>query len=158
MTKLSGWLRYWLFIPPSKAAPMQMLSGGVKRTSGIANVRIYVEQAIGRMKNFNILKHEIPVPLFSLMISYGFFVLYAIILYAMPLLKFVNRGILTNTALPASVLHMSVCLVHMMIINQSVTLWKHGVNFVSQNFSTNNSLFTFDIVRTQNYEKHVYSL
>jgi hypothetical protein len=55
-----------LCIPPSKAASMQMLPGDVKKTSSIANVRIYVEQAIGRMKNFNILKHEIPIKLLPL--------------------------------------------------------------------------------------------
>ena len=55
-----------LCIPPSKAASMQMLPGDVKKTSSIANVRIYVEQAIGRMKNFNILKHELPITLLSL--------------------------------------------------------------------------------------------
>ena len=55
-----------LCIPPSKAASMQMLPGDVKKTSSIANVRIYVEQAIERMKNFNILKHELPITLLSL--------------------------------------------------------------------------------------------
>lgn len=54
-----------LCIPPSKAASMQMLSADVKKTSNIANVRIYVEQAIGRMKVFHILKHEIPISLLS---------------------------------------------------------------------------------------------
>ena len=49
-----------LCIPPSKAASMQMLPEDVKKTSNIANVRIYVEQAIGRMKVFLILKHEPP--------------------------------------------------------------------------------------------------
>ena len=55
-----------LCIPPSKAASMQMLPADVRKTSSIANVRIYVEQAIGRMKNFNILKHEIPINLLPL--------------------------------------------------------------------------------------------
>ena len=50
-------------IPPSKAASMQMLPADVKKTSNIANVRIYVEQAIGRMKVFLILKHELPISL-----------------------------------------------------------------------------------------------
>ena len=54
-----------LCIPLSKAAPMQMLPADVKKTSNIANVRIYVEQAIGRMKVFLILKHELPISLLS---------------------------------------------------------------------------------------------
>ena len=49
-----------LYIPSSKAASMQMLPGDVTKTSSIANVRIYEEQAIGRMTNFTILKHELP--------------------------------------------------------------------------------------------------
>ena len=55
-----------LCIPPSKAAPMQMLPSDVRKTSSIANVRIYVEQAIGRMKVFQILKHELPITLLPL--------------------------------------------------------------------------------------------
>ena len=46
-----------LRIPPSKA---------VRKTSSIANMRIYVEQAIGRMRVFHILKHELPIHLLSL--------------------------------------------------------------------------------------------
>ena len=45
-----------LAIPPSAAEGAQMLSNDVKETSNIANVRIYVEQAIGRLKDFRILK------------------------------------------------------------------------------------------------------
>ena len=45
-----------LCIPPSKAASMQMIPDDVRKTSSIANVRIYVEQAIGRMKVFHILR------------------------------------------------------------------------------------------------------
>ena len=55
-----------LCIPPSKASSMQMLPADVRKTSSIANVRIYVEQAIGRMKVFHILKHELPVSLLPL--------------------------------------------------------------------------------------------
>jgi hypothetical protein len=36
-----------LCVPPSKAASMQMLPAKVRKISSIANVRIYVEQAIG---------------------------------------------------------------------------------------------------------------
>ena len=49
-----------LCIPPSAAKGAQMLVKDVKKTSNIANVRIYVEQAIGRMKHFRILKVTQP--------------------------------------------------------------------------------------------------
>ena len=52
-----------LCIPSSKAKLMQMLPSDVRKTSNIANVRIYVEQAIGRMKVFHILKNELPINL-----------------------------------------------------------------------------------------------
>lgn len=55
-----------LCIPPSKAASMQMLPADVRKTSSIANVRIYVEQAIGRIKVFHVLKHELPISLLPL--------------------------------------------------------------------------------------------
>lgn len=58
-----------LCIPPSKAASMQMLPSDVRKTSSIANVRnvrIYVEEAISRMRVFHILKHELPIHLLSL--------------------------------------------------------------------------------------------
>ena len=42
-------------IPPRAAKGTQMLSKDVKETSNIANVRIYVEQAIKRVKDFRIL-------------------------------------------------------------------------------------------------------
>ena len=50
-----------LSIPPSALGGLQMLSSDVKKTSRIANLRIYVEQAIGRMKVYKILQHELPV-------------------------------------------------------------------------------------------------
>ncbi|XP_028416844.1 uncharacterized protein LOC114541054 [Dendronephthya gigantea] len=55
-----------LCIPPSKAKSMQMLPSDVRKTSNIANVRIYVEQAIGRMKVFHILKNELPISMVPL--------------------------------------------------------------------------------------------
>ena len=55
-----------LCIPQSKAAAMQKLSSDVRKTSSIANVRIYVKQAIGRMRVFHMLKHELPIHLLSL--------------------------------------------------------------------------------------------
>ena len=50
-----------LAIPPSATEEAQMLSNDVKETSNIANVRIYVEQAIGRLKDFRILKLQQPL-------------------------------------------------------------------------------------------------
>ena len=44
---------------------MQLLSGDVRETSNIANVRIYVEQAIGQLIVF-LLKNELPVSLLPL--------------------------------------------------------------------------------------------
>ena len=55
-----------LCIPPSCTASMQMLPSDVRKTSNIANVRIYVEQAIGRVKRFHILKNELPITLLPL--------------------------------------------------------------------------------------------
>ena len=43
-------------IPSSAAKGTQMLAKHVKETPNITNVRIYIEQAIGRMKVFQILK------------------------------------------------------------------------------------------------------
>lgn len=42
-----------------------MLPGDIKKTSSIANVRIFVEQAIRRVKTFNMLKNELPITLLS---------------------------------------------------------------------------------------------
>lgn len=50
-----------LAIPPSTTGKQQMLGKDVQETSRIANVRIYVEQAIGRLKNFKMLKDELPI-------------------------------------------------------------------------------------------------
>ena len=55
-----------LFIPPSCTAAMQMLPSDVRKSSNIANVRIYVEQAIGRVTRFHILKNELPITLLPL--------------------------------------------------------------------------------------------
>ena len=62
--KISDYLAFHqctLTIPPSKARDMQLSSKAVKTTSKIANVRIYVEQAIKRMKVFHILQNDIPI-------------------------------------------------------------------------------------------------
>ncbi|XP_071177782.1 uncharacterized protein [Mytilus edulis] len=50
-----------LAIPPSTCGSLAMCATAVTETSRIANVRIYVEQAIGRLKTFRFLKHEIPI-------------------------------------------------------------------------------------------------
>jgi len=55
-----------LCIPPSCAPSMQMLPSDVRKTSNIANVRIYVEQAIGRLRVFRILKIELSIVLLAL--------------------------------------------------------------------------------------------
>jgi len=55
-----------LAIPPSKHGNIQMSGADVKETSLIANVRIYVEQAIRRIKYFEILKRELPITLLPL--------------------------------------------------------------------------------------------
>lgn len=49
-----------LCIPPSTKPGMQMVAVDVRETSQIANVRIYVEQAIGRLI-FHILKNILPI-------------------------------------------------------------------------------------------------
>ena len=54
-----------LCIPPSCASSMQLLPWDVRETSNIANVQIYVEQAIGRLKVF-LLKNELPITLLTL--------------------------------------------------------------------------------------------
>ena len=51
-----------LTIPPSCFYKyMQLSSDDARKTSVIANVRIYVEQAIGRIKYYRIMKNEIPM-------------------------------------------------------------------------------------------------
>ena len=50
-----------LVIPPRTCENLAMSSGDVSETSEIANVRIYVEQAIGRLKTFSFLRNEILI-------------------------------------------------------------------------------------------------
>jgi hypothetical protein len=64
--KIQDLLGFWqcsLTIPPSKHENLQMTASDVALTSKIANVRIYVEQAIKRMKVYHILQSELPVNL-----------------------------------------------------------------------------------------------
>ena len=50
-----------LTIPPSTISSMQMSQGDVKKTCKIANVRIFVEKAIRRIKEYRLLKIELPI-------------------------------------------------------------------------------------------------
>ncbi|XP_062583089.1 uncharacterized protein LOC134244859 [Saccostrea cucullata] len=54
-----------LMVPPGRRGACQMSADEVQQTKQIANRRIYVEQAIRRMKYFRILKHEVPATLFQ---------------------------------------------------------------------------------------------
>ena len=54
-----------LAISPSKHTNIDMTATDVHKTSRTANVRIY-EQAIARMKNFRIIKHELSISLLLL--------------------------------------------------------------------------------------------
>lgn len=50
-----------LHIPSGKRGSKQMQKEDVVKTKEIANLRIFVEQAICRLKTFRILKHEMPI-------------------------------------------------------------------------------------------------
>ena len=50
-----------LCVPASAAKGNQMTSSDIKNTSNIANVRIFVEQAIKCVKEFHILKTKQPI-------------------------------------------------------------------------------------------------
>ena len=50
-----------LTIPPSAKSASQLSASDARKTSRIANARIYVENAIGRINNFKILKNELPM-------------------------------------------------------------------------------------------------
>ena len=54
-----------LLIPPGRRGVTQMSSDEVRKTKEIANRRIYVEQAIRRLKCFRILRYEVPLTLLS---------------------------------------------------------------------------------------------
>ena len=55
--------RATLLIPPGRKGVNQMSSSDVQLTKAIAHRRIYIEQAIRRMKCFRILKYEVPLSL-----------------------------------------------------------------------------------------------
>ena len=52
-----------LAMPPGRKGAFQMPKKDVLKTKDIANRRIQVEQVIRRIKNFNILKYEVPLSL-----------------------------------------------------------------------------------------------
>ena len=56
-----AWKLCKLCIPPSASKNSQMTAADVELTSSIANVRIYVEQAIKRLKDFRILSNDYPM-------------------------------------------------------------------------------------------------
>ena len=50
-----------LHISPGKRGQEQFSKSEVKKTKEIANLRIYVEQAIRRLKTFRLIKNELPI-------------------------------------------------------------------------------------------------
>ena len=50
-----------LAIPPSKTGDMQLPKSDVSKTSLIANVPIFVEKAIRRIKDYRLLKTDVPI-------------------------------------------------------------------------------------------------
>ena len=62
--KIKDTLAYYqctLAIPPSTKSNMQLSKNAVSKTSLIANVRIFVEKAIRRIKEYRILKTDVPI-------------------------------------------------------------------------------------------------
>ena len=54
-----------LHIPTGKRGSEQMRKEDVTKTKEVANLRIFVEQAIRRLKTFKILKYEMPILLLN---------------------------------------------------------------------------------------------
>lgn len=52
-----------LYIPPGRRGNEQFTKTNIKQNREVANLRIYVEQAIRRLKTFHILKNEVPLTL-----------------------------------------------------------------------------------------------
>ena len=52
-----------LHVPPGKRGHEQLTKQQVLKTMTITNLRIFVEQAIRRLKSFCILKHELSISL-----------------------------------------------------------------------------------------------
>ena len=49
--------------PPSAHSNLQLSGEDAAKTSRIANVRIYVEEATWKIKGFHVLKNELPISL-----------------------------------------------------------------------------------------------
>ena len=54
-----------LHIPPGRRGKEQFTKAEVNKTKKIANLRIYVEQAIRRLKTFRLIKNELPISLLN---------------------------------------------------------------------------------------------
>ena len=54
-----------LHIPPGRRGKEQFSKAEVNKTKKIANLRIYVEQAIRRLKTFRLIKNELPISLLN---------------------------------------------------------------------------------------------
>ena len=52
-----------LFIPPGKRGQEQFTKADVQKAKTVANLRIFVEKAIRRLKTFRIIKNELPISL-----------------------------------------------------------------------------------------------
>lgn len=50
-----------LIVPPGKRGHVQMPSSAVRKTKGISNKRILVEQVIRQIKTFKLLQNELPL-------------------------------------------------------------------------------------------------
>jgi len=50
-----------LHIPPGKRGQEQFSKSEGKKTKEIANLRIYVDQAMRRLKTFRLIKNELPI-------------------------------------------------------------------------------------------------
>ena len=55
-----------LLIPPPSSGITQMIRSEVQKTKAVANARIHVERAIGRMKRYSILTGTLPISLIPL--------------------------------------------------------------------------------------------
>ena len=54
-------------VPPGRKGRAQMPEQDVQKTGSVANRRIYVEQAIRRVKCFKFLQEEVPITLLSIL-------------------------------------------------------------------------------------------
>ena len=50
-----------LSVPPGARVKSQMTMSECKKTKDVANVRVHVERAINRIKNYRILKNILPI-------------------------------------------------------------------------------------------------